>query len=121
MCLQYKSFENTVGKKKLLVTSNFSFSHGVFYPFGEFFCNFHQIQNWRLQTLSSWKSLKCVVCERVKPKSRVTVLYAEHVKEPGGAHSSFVLYPCTFPRNNYPPSGGRRSDGQPVATINKRK
>ena len=30
-CLQYKSFENTRGaKEKLLVTSNFSFSHSVF-------------------------------------------------------------------------------------------
>ena len=35
MCLQYKSFENTVEKEKLLVTSNFSFSGSVFYPFGE--------------------------------------------------------------------------------------
>ena len=35
-CLQYKSFENTVGEKeKLLIMSNFSFSHNVFYPFGE--------------------------------------------------------------------------------------
>ena len=29
-------------KEKLLVTSNFSFSHFVFYPFGEL-CHFHQI------------------------------------------------------------------------------
>ena len=34
------------------------------------------------------------------------VLYAERVKEPGGILSSFVLYPCTIPRNNYPSSGG---------------
>ena len=27
----------------------------------------------------------------------MTVLYVEHVKEPGGALSSFVLYPCTSP------------------------
>ena len=33
--LQYKSLENPVGKEKLLVTSNFSFSHSVFYQFGE--------------------------------------------------------------------------------------
>ena len=51
----------------------------------------------------------------------MTVLYTEHVIDPGGALSSFVLYPCTIPRNNQPSSGGRRSDGQPVATINKRK
>ena len=36
----------------------------------------------------------------VKPRSRVTVLYAERVKEPGGILSNFVLYPCTIPRNN---------------------
>ena len=35
MCLQYKSFENTVEKEKLLVTSNFSLFHSVFYLFGE--------------------------------------------------------------------------------------
>ena len=33
-----------------------------------------------------------------KPRSRVTVLYAENIKEPGGALSSFVLYPCTVLR-----------------------
>ena len=31
------------GKKKLLVTSNFSFSHSVFYLFGEVSCHFYQI------------------------------------------------------------------------------
>ena len=36
---QYKSFENTVGKFKLLVT-NFSFSNSVFYLFGELSANF---------------------------------------------------------------------------------
>ena len=37
MCLQMKSFENTLGEGEiaLLVTSNFSFSLSVFYPFGE--------------------------------------------------------------------------------------
>ena len=35
-CLQYKSFEkNFVGKGKIVVTSNFSFSNSVFYPFCE--------------------------------------------------------------------------------------
>ena len=56
-------------KEKLLVTSNFSFSHNVFYPFREFrrtFCHFHPILNCRLQTLSVWKSPKFVVLERVK-------------------------------------------------------
>ena len=35
MCLQFKFFENTLEKEKLLLTNNFSFSHSVFYPFGE--------------------------------------------------------------------------------------
>ena len=35
-----------------------------------------------------------------KPRSHVTVLDTEHVKEPGGALSRFVLYPCTIPCNN---------------------
>ena len=34
-CLQNKSYGNTVRKKKMLVTSNFSFTHSVFYPFEE--------------------------------------------------------------------------------------
>ena len=34
-CLRYKSFENTGKREKLLVTSNFSFSHSIFYWFGE--------------------------------------------------------------------------------------
>ena len=49
-------------KEKLLVTSNFSFSHGLFYPFGKLCCHFHQI----LRTRSVWKNLKSVVWERVK-------------------------------------------------------
>ena len=55
-------------KEKLLVTSNFSFSLRVFYPFLPIwttFCHFHQIQNCCLQTLSVWKSLEFVVWERV--------------------------------------------------------
>ena len=52
-------------KEKLLVTSNFSFSHSVFYP-KRTLCHFHQLQNCRLQPLSVWKSLKFVVWEKVK-------------------------------------------------------
>ena len=53
-------------REKLLITSNFSFSHSVFYPFLRTFFHFHKIWNCRLQTLSVWKSIKCVVWERVK-------------------------------------------------------
>ena len=50
-----------------------------------------------------------------KPRSRVTMVYTKHVKEPDGALGSFVLYPYTIPRNNYPSSERSLSDGQPVA------
>ena len=53
-------------KEKLLVTSNFSFSHSLFYPFKELFFHFLQIWNCRPQTLSVWKSRKFVVRDRVK-------------------------------------------------------
>ena len=42
------------------------------------------------------------------------MLYAKHVKEPGRAPSSFVLYPYSLPCNN-------SSDRQSVMTINKWK
>ena len=62
------SLLKTLGEKeKFLVMSNFSFSHSVFYQFWTTFFNFYQIQNFRLQTLSVWESLKLVVWERVKP------------------------------------------------------
>ena len=51
-------------KEKLLVTSDFSFSHSVFNPFGEFCAIF--IKNCRLQTLLLWKSFKLVVWESGK-------------------------------------------------------
>ena len=53
-------------KKKLLVTSNFSFSISVFYPFGQLSAIYITIYNCHLQTLSVWKSLKLVVWEKVK-------------------------------------------------------
>ena len=44
-------------EEKLLVTSNFSSSHSVFYPFGEISRRFHQIKDCCLQILSVWKGL----------------------------------------------------------------
>ena len=35
MCMQHKSFENRVGKGEIARYEQFSFSHCVFYPFGE--------------------------------------------------------------------------------------
>ena len=60
-------------KEKLLVTSNFSFSHSVFYLFGELSAIFIQIQNCCVQTLSVWKSIKFVIWERVNKKKKLFV------------------------------------------------
>ena len=57
-------------KEKLLIKSNFSFSHSVFYPFWRTFCHFHQPQNFPLQTLSVWESLKFVFLERFNPSTQ---------------------------------------------------
>ena len=50
------------GKEKLLVTSKFSSSLSVFYPFGELSPIFIQ----KLSSAEFWKSLKFVVWQRVK-------------------------------------------------------
>ena len=65
MCLQYKSFENTVGKGKLLVTSNFSFSHSVFYPLGELSAIFNKFEIVICKLFSVLKGLNFLVWERV--------------------------------------------------------
>ena len=53
-----KSFVKTLLEKEtLLVTSNFSFSHGIFFPFGELSTIFIKLKICCLHTLSVWKSL----------------------------------------------------------------
>ena len=97
-------------KEKLLVTSNFSFSHSVFYPFWTTFFHFHQIQNCRLQTLSVWKSLKFVVWERVKtlPIGKVFNFdenggkFSKKVEKTGGGEKKeFFLFPIVFSEDLY--------------------
>ena len=51
-------------KEKLLITSNFSFSHSVFYPFGELSAIFIKFEIVVFKNFV-WKSLKFVVWERV--------------------------------------------------------
>ena len=52
-------------KEKLLLTSNFSFSHSVFYPFGELAAFSIEFRIVICKTFSGWKSPKFVVWERV--------------------------------------------------------
>ena len=52
-------------KEKLLVTSNFSFSRGVFYLLGEVCAIFNKYEIVVCKLFQFWKSLKFVVWERV--------------------------------------------------------
>ena len=64
-------------KEKLLVMSNFSFSHNVFYPYGEpsaIFIKFEIV----ICKLSVWKSLKLVVWER----DNHALMYADEIEFP---------------------------------------
>ena len=66
MCLQYKSFENTVGKGEIARNEQFLIFPQCFLPVWISFYHLHQIQNCRLQTLPVWKGLKFVLWERFK-------------------------------------------------------
>ena len=79
MCLQFKSFQNTGKKEKLLVTSNFSFFHGVFYPFGQLSAIFIKFEIV-CKFFSVWKTLKFVIWERVKPLPNDIILDLSKLK-----------------------------------------
>ena len=66
MCLQYKSFENTVGKRENARNEHFLLFSQSFLPIWRTFCHFHRMLKIRLQTLSVWKCSKFIVYERVK-------------------------------------------------------
>ena len=66
--LQYKSFENTVGKGEIARNEQFLLFPQCFLTIWKTFCQFPQIWNCSLQTLSVLKGLKYVIWERVKTK-----------------------------------------------------
>ena len=55
-------------KEKLLIMSNFSFSHSFFYLFEELSAIFIEIWKYRQQTLRVWKGLKFVIWKTVNEK-----------------------------------------------------
>ena len=63
-CLQYKSLKNTVRKGEIVHNTQFLLFPQCFLTIWRPFCHFHQIRDCCLQTLSVWKSLKCVIWER---------------------------------------------------------
>ena len=64
----YISLLKTLWEKEKSLQAISPFFPQCFLPFYRTFSLFHQIQNFPLQTLSIWKSLKCVVWERVNKK-----------------------------------------------------
>ena len=68
-CLQYKSFENTVGKGEIAHNEQFLLFPLYFPSFWISFSHVYQISNCCLQTVSVWTILKLFVWERVKFKS----------------------------------------------------
>ena len=56
----------TLRKGEIARNEQFLLFSQCFLPFWRTFHHFHQIQNCHLQTLSFWKSIKCVVWKRVK-------------------------------------------------------
>ena len=55
-CLQYKSFENTVGKGEIACNKQFLHFPQCFLTVWRTICHFHIIPNCRLQSLSIWTS-----------------------------------------------------------------
>ena len=65
-CLQYKSFENTVGKGEIARNEQFLIYPQCFLPLLRTFCHCHYIQNCRLQSLSVWKGLNLLFGKGLK-------------------------------------------------------
>ena len=59
VCLQHKSYENTVRKGEIANEEQFLLFPQCFLTACRTLCHFHQIQNCCLQTLSVWKSKVC--------------------------------------------------------------
>ena len=89
-------------KEKLLIKSNFSFSHSVFYPFGELsaiFIKFRTVvcilfQFGRVKNLSVGKELNTGLLE----KSKVALGWLENIlgKRENAGYQHFLLFPKMF-------------------------
>ena len=75
MCLQYKFFENTVGKGE---TRNFSFSLSVFYPFGELSAIFIQFEIVICKHFQIWRVLNLLFGKELTQRIPTTVKYIIH-------------------------------------------
>ena len=75
-CLQYLPFENTVGKREIARNEQFLLFPSFLYAFSELSPILVKFKNCRLQTLSIWNSLNCVLWERVKTVKQLLIGYA---------------------------------------------
>ena len=96
-CLQYKSFENTVGKETLLVTSNFPFSHSVFCPFKNLPC----LSNLKLSSANSFSLEESKICCLGKGYTRRNIQIKQYCNEEPSFRvvqfeSSYQGFPSTF-------------------------
>ena len=62
-CLQYKSFENTLGKGEIARNEQFLLLPHHFLPASKTCCHFYQIQIYPMQGFLIWKSPKSVIWE----------------------------------------------------------
>ena len=81
---------------------------------------------WKLQVVGSVPRLVNLtitgsLSDKVKTEIPYDCAIHQAVKEPGRALGSFIQCPCTTPLLQLTIFWACRSDGQPVATINKRK
>ena len=110
MCLQYKSFENTVGKGEIARNEQFLLFPQFFLPFRRTFRHFRLTKHRHLQALSIWKGLKFVVWERVKEFVDENFKFVENGKEFSkrvgntvgkgeiACYEQFLLFPQCFRR-----------------------
>ena len=77
--LQYKVFENTVGKVGIAHNKQFLLFPQCFLPFVRAVFYFHQIWNCCLQTLSLWKIKKNSDWEKVKKRVHIKILTARYM------------------------------------------
>ena len=83
-CLQYKSFENTVGKGEIACNEQFLLFPPCLLPILRIVCLFHKIYNCRVQTRSVLQSLEFVIWERVKAlciQSLHTMTWPSHIAQ----------------------------------------
>ena len=82
-------------KEKLLVLNNFSFSHSVFYPFGELSAIFIKLRMVICKTLSFWKSPKLVVWDKVNQLFLFQIsLFFIPSKKSWGGYTGVTLSVC---------------------------